>query len=298
VLETNTRLDEIIIYDEEGIHRGLFGKIALITELRKRRFDTAFILHRSFTKALLAFLAGIKERIGYPTKHRPGLLTVTIEEPDDQVHKVEYFLCILRGSGVRAQSPSYEFFVNEPERRYIDRILDASGVEKDDRLVVVCPGGNWGPKRWPKEKFARLSDLLAEECGVKVIVTGSEKDAALAEDIRKLMEEQAIVVAGKTNLKQLAALLSRASLVVANDTGSMHLAVAVGAPTLALFGPTSPELTGPYGKGRYKVIAAKTECDVPCYDVTCGENRCMQAIAVDEVLAEAKTMLESKYADR
>jgi lipopolysaccharide heptosyltransferase II len=165
-------------------------------------------------------------------------------------------------------------------------------------MAVLCPGGNWDPKRWPKERFAHLADMLVEECGVKIVITGSDKDAALAEGIRKLMEEPCVVVAGKTDLKQLGALLARASLVVANDTGSMHIAVAVGAPTVALFGPTSPALTGPYGKGRYSVIAAGTGCDVPCYDVTCADNRCMQSITVDEALAESRKMLTDIHADR
>ncbi|MCX5685847.1 MAG: glycosyltransferase family 9 protein, partial [Candidatus Omnitrophica bacterium] len=92
MLEDNPRLDEIIIYDEEGAHKGLAGKIKLIAHLRKKNFDTAFLLHRSFTKALVAKLAGAEKIIGYPTKKRAILLTSPVEEPQEEIHKVEYFL--------------------------------------------------------------------------------------------------------------------------------------------------------------------------------------------------------------
>ena len=106
-----------------------------------------------------------------------------------------------------------------------------------------------------------------------------------------MMRSPAVAVAGMTMLKELGAIFERSSLVIANDTGSMHIAVAVGAPTIALFGPTSPALTGPAGKCRYKVVSKFDECDIPCYDFTCKDNRCMKAIKVEDVIAEAELML-------
>lgn len=291
MLESNPRLDEIIEYAEEDIHRSLIGKLRLIGYLRAGKFDVAYILHRSFTKALITMLAGIRERIGYRTKNRGWVLTRPIEEPSEELHKVEYFLNIARASGITPGSVSYEFYVREADRKSIREILISAGVRAGDRTVVLCPAGNWLPKRWPAEKFARLADELAEKFGVKIVIAAAGKDSGLVSDIKSVMSVQAFDISGKTSLKELAALLERADLVIANDTGPMHLSVAVGTRTIALFGPTSPRLTGPYGKGIYRVITGKTSCDVPCYDVTCKDNDCISAITVEEVIKAAGELL-------
>ncbi|MDD3905421.1 MAG: lipopolysaccharide heptosyltransferase II [Candidatus Omnitrophica bacterium] len=294
MLDLNPCLNEIIIYDEEGVHRTLAGKLKLITGLRKKHFDTAFLLHRSFTKALIVFLADIKERIGYPTKRRGALLTKTVEEPSEEMHKVEYFLDIARACGLAVNSMAYEFFVDDSHRKFIDGFLRQAGVRDTDRIAVLCPGGNWAPKRWSCKSFARVADALVSRYACRIIISGAAKDARLAADIKGMMTSEAIVIAGKTTLKQLGALFARSSLVVANDTGTMHMAVAMNAPTIALFGPTSPALTGPYGTGRYKVIFKNETCDIPCYDFTCTDNRCMAAIKVEDVLKEAESILAQK----
>ncbi len=294
ILDGNPRLDEIIIYDEEGRHRNLFGKFGLIMELRKKKFDTAFILHRSFTKALITLLAGIKERIGYSTKNRAGLLTEIVEAPAEDIHKVEYFLNIARFAGIETPDTSYEFFIKDIDRGIAKEMLVKKGVKSGDVIISICPGGNWDPKRWPKENFAALSDSLAEKFGARIVITGAKKDAILAGDIERLMKNKPVNIAGETNLKQLGAIFENSALVVANDTGSMHLAVAVGAKVIALFGPTAPRLTGPYGKGNYIVVSNNDRCEVPCYDVTCVDNSCMKAISVESMLKAAEAMLTGR----
>ena len=284
MLESNPRINEIVIYDEEGAHRSLFGKWALINRLKGKKFDTAFLLHRSFTKALIVYLAGIRERIGYPTKNRGSILTKTVEEPSEEMHKVEYFLNIARSCGIDISDVSCEFFVQDEDRKFIKELLNKDGVSESDPVVVFCPAGNWPPKRWPAENFARLGDELAEKYAARIVLSAGAKDWRIIEDIKSVMAAPPVITAGNTNLKQLGALLERADLVVANDTGPMHMAVAVGAKTIALFGPTSARITGPYGKGDYHVISGNRSCEVPCYDVTCADNICMSAIKVEDVL--------------
>ncbi len=307
VLKDNPRIDEIIVYDEEGIHKSLAGKLRLIAALKKKRFDIAFILHRSFTKALVTFLAGVKERVGYPTKKRGIFLTKTAEIPDEEVHKVEYFLNIARAYGMDARGVSYEFFIGDSDRKKINQFLNENGISGKDKLIVLCPGGNWDPKRWLKENFAALADLFIERLGAKVVISGANKDMGLAQDIKKMMKNEPVISCGKTDLKGLGALLERANLVIANDTGPMHLAAAMKTKVIALFGPTSPKLTGPYGEGNYRVIwkndgcdpstgsgshpEALEGCDVPCYDVTCADNRCMALIIVEDVFKAAEEIL-------
>lgn len=283
ILEYNPRIDEIIIYDEKGKHRSIWGKLRFILSLRKKRFDLAILLHRSFTRTLLTYLSGIKDRAGYTTEKRRILLTHPVEPLDTPLHKVEYFLKIAESLGCDTSLKSYEFFISDREKKYIEEELSKSGVKKEDLLVVINPGGNWLPKRWPEENFARLSDFLVTKYGAKVVISGGKLDIEIAIRIKKSMRKPSAIFSGKTNLKELGALMERANFVISGDSGPMHIAIARGSCVIALFGPTSLRLTGPYGNGNYRIIQKDVGCEIPCYDLTCSDYKCMEAITVDDV---------------
>jgi len=291
VLELNPSLDEIIVYDEDKRHRSILGKIRLIKLLRSKHFDVAFMLHRSFTRRIIALLSGIKTRIGYRIKKGGIFLTDAIMPPSKELHKVIYFLSLAGSPVTDASVKSCEFFVSDKDRTSIKTLLEKEGISKKDKLVVINPGGNWDPKRWPKENFSKLADLLINNSGVKIVISGAEKDIELANNIASSMKEKAVILAGKMSLKELGALLERADLVISNDSGPMHIAVSMETAVIALFGPTSSELTGPCGKGNYIVLRKNIGCNTPCYNYKCNDNRCMKAIIPEEVLQEAKKML-------
>ncbi|MGB2705740.1 MAG: lipopolysaccharide heptosyltransferase II [Candidatus Omnitrophota bacterium] len=285
ILEHNPAINEIIIYDEKGEHRSLAGKMRLVSLLRRKKFDLAVLLHRSFTKALITRLAGIGERAGYATKKRRALLlTHSLDAPEAIAHKVEYFLRIAQSLGCDTSDKSYEFFVTDKKRKYIDGELAKEGVKEKDLLVVINTGANWPPKRWSETNFARLSDVLITKYGAKVVAAGAKNDLEIAERIKEKMSQELIILAGRTNLEELGALTERADFVISGDTGPMHIAVAMKSRVIALFGPTSPALTGPYGSGNYRIIQKDVGCEVPCYDLTCDNYKCMDAITVDDVL--------------
>lgn len=298
LLENNPNINEVIIYDQDRIHKSLLGKIKIIKGLRKRKFDTAFILHRSFTRALMVYLSGIKNRIGYNTKKRSFLLTKSIEEDAPDLHKVEYFLNIARCCGIKTADKNYEFFVDESERGWAERFLKDRGIKREDKIVVLNPGGNWAPKRWPAENFAKLSEVFSRELNAKIIITGASKDLKLAQEILDSSGAKAVNACGETSIKRLAALMERADLVISSDSGPMHLALSVKTRVIALFGPTSDKITGPYGDGDYSVIKRDVGCEVPCYNFNCRDYRCMKAITVDDVFKRAKEMLLSRDEDR
>lgn len=284
-------VDELIVYDEEGKHKNLIGKLKLICKLRSKRFNAVFILHRSFTRALLAYLSGIPERVGYRTKGRGALLTKKIPPPTEMMHRVDSFLNLLKAVGIGVKDRAYEFGIAGRERDFISRFLEDSAVKEDDILIGINPGGNWNLKRWPAERFAELADALAKKYNAKIIITGAAGDIRLAEEIKKMMKATPIIAAGTTTLPQLAALLEKMRLFIAADTGPMHIAVSMKTNTIALFGPTSRQMTGPIGKGRYIVIQKDIGCDVPCYELSCPDNRCMKAITVEDVLNEAEKLI-------
>ncbi|MBU0634835.1 MAG: lipopolysaccharide heptosyltransferase II [Candidatus Omnitrophica bacterium] len=283
ILRNNPRICEIIIYDEYGKHRSFWAKLKFILMLRKKRFDTVFTLHPSLRRAMIGFLAGIPNRFGYNTKGRAWLLTRAVLPPDEPVHKIDYFLHLFKELEIEAFDRKYEFFISAENRKKAGELLSELKIGPEDKFVILNPGGNWALKRWPSGYFAKLGDKLINETGVRVVIVGAKKDRELAAMVKVKMNWMPNILCGKTNLGELAALMERAACVVSADSGPMHIACAVGANTVAIFGPTSPELTGPWGQEKVKVLQEDIGCAVPCYELTCTDNRCMQAVSPETV---------------
>ena len=294
ILKGNPHLDEVIIYDEKDRHKGLFPQLSFVSQLKAKKFDTVFLLHRSFTRALICRLAEIPERIGYNTKKRGFLLTKKIRPPDiHSLHRIDYYLNVIEKAGLRIEDRYTEFFVAEDDINFVNDYLIRQGLKKSDFLVVLNPGGNWLPKRWPKDHWAELADKLVLEFKAKVVITGSSNDVTLASHIKEKMKENPIIACGVFNLKQLGALCKRADLFITADTGPLHIANAAGAKKIiALFGPTSPMITGPFPLTNVIILQKDVGCKIPCYQVYCKDNRCMKAIRPDDVIEQVKVSIK------
>lgn len=292
VLKGNPHLDEVILFDEKDRHKGMLERLKFIQYLKMKRFDTVFLLHRSFSRTLICRLADIPEKIGYSTKKRAFLLTKKIIPPKkDSLHRIDYYLNIIEKAGLRVEDRYPEFFVSEEDEEFVDKFLDDKSIRKGEFLVGINPGGNWLPKRWPSNYWARLCEQLISEFGFKVIVTGSTSDIALVKEIRNLMIERPIVACAELNIKQLAALCKRLDLFITADTGPLHIANAVGTKKIiALFGPTSTLITGPVPSNNISILQKDVGCKIPCYVVNCKDNRCMKTITPEEVLEQVKLL--------
>lgn len=294
ILEDNPSVDEVILFDEKSSHKSLVSKVKFIVSLRKENFDTVFLFHRSFTRAIICYLAGIKRRVGYYREKTGFLLTDKVETPDNSLHRAEFFINLISKTGIETKDKRYEFFINP---KAVDKVVDLlakAGITREDNYIAINPGGNWDPKRWPAEYYAQLADRISQEIGVKIVVLGAKKDIGLAQRINSKMRNEAIILAGETNLKELGALLKMAKVVVSADSGPMHLAAALGVPVVAIFGPTTPRITGPFNPQAEHIILQKdVGCPVPCYEVSCVDNKCMKAITVDEVFKAVKKILNS-----
>jgi len=291
VLKGNPHLDEVIIFDEKDRHKGIFAKLGFIRQLKGKMFDTVFLFHRSFTRTLICRLAGIEERIGHYTRKRAFLLTKKIIPPRrDSVHRIDYYLNVIEKAGLRVEDRYPEiFFSHEDEKIVDDFFFQKNRLAKDDFIVVINPGGNWIPKRWPKEYWAVLSDKLISEFNAKVVISGSVSDVQLARQIKNLMRHEPIISCGIFNIKQLGALVLKADIFITADSGPLHIANAVGAKKIiALFGPTSPKITGPYPATNVVILQKDVGCRIPCYQAHCPDNRCMKEITPEDLLAEIK----------
>ncbi len=283
LLEDNPDINKLILFDERVSHRSVFRKLLFIRDLRRLKFDTVISFHRSMSRVLIAYLSGISRRIGYYRRKRSWLLTDSIEPPVTLPHRVEYFLNIIRAACIDTDNKDYKFNIPEDSVKSAESILEKAGIAADDEFFVVNPGGNWLAKRWPMQSYARLCKELKAIYGKRIFLTGAVKDKELLEDITRTSDGSAINICGKTTLKELAVIMRKAKVVVANDSGPMHIAISQKAPTIALFGPTSPKITGPYGSGRYIVLQRWHDCAIPCYAV-CDDYKCMKAITVEDVL--------------
>jgi lipopolysaccharide heptosyltransferase II len=293
VLEKNPYLDEIIFFDEKNKHGSLVSKLKFISYLKSRRFDIVYLLHRSFTRALITYLAGIPQRVGYDTLKRGWLLTNRIiPPPRDSLHRIDYYLNIIEQAGLIIKYKCPEFFTDIEAEKYVDGFLSRQGLSKEDFLIAINPGGNWLLKRWKPEYIAQLADRLIREFKAKVIITGSVKDRGLVEEIIKAMENRPIETAGKFGLKQLGALLKRVKVFISADSGPLHIANSLGAgQVIALYGPTSACVTGPRPRDKVIILQKDVGCKIPCYKLDCPDNRCMKAITVEDVIAKIATLL-------
>ena len=291
ILEGNPNINDIIIYDEKKQHRSILRRFSIIAYIRSKKFDTAFILKKSLSRTLLLLFSKIPMRVGYRSKRAGFLLTKGVNVPCRELHKVEYFLNLGKAVGIETENKNYEIYISGNDIKKAEKILKDAGI-KDKRFAALNAGGNWDPKRWPAENFAKLGDEIFEKLGLAAVLTGAEKDIGLAEKISGLMKHKPFILCGKTDLKTLGAIFKKAACVVSNDSGPMHLAVSVRANVVAIFGPTSPELTGPYGDGKYKVLHKDIGCKIPCYDLKCRDNRCMKAVSVEDVLGALNEIIK------
>jgi heptosyltransferase-2/heptosyltransferase-3 len=174
----------------------------------------------------------------------------------------------------------------------------AKALLRDSRPIAVHPGAGAAIKLWRAERWAAVADVLAKETGVDVLLTGSEAERPLCQRIAAQMKTEARVTAGETTLDQLAALLSQCRLVLGLDSGPMHLAVAVGTPTVQLYGPVDPTIFGPWGSPeRHRVLASAWPC-IPCNRLDYGSDEladhpCVREIEIPAVLAAAREVLSA-----
>ncbi|MCX8030662.1 MAG: lipopolysaccharide heptosyltransferase II [Thermodesulfovibrionales bacterium] len=294
IFEKDPKIDEIILYEKK--FKTIPGRINLSFLLRKKGFSKAYLLQNAFDAALITFLAAIPERIGYNRDGRGFLLTSPIpyHKEDRKLHHIEYYLNLLRQSGLKAEYSIPYIFLSLNERLYAKDTL--STLRKP--VLGINPGASYGSaKRWLTERFTDVSEWFIKDLKGSVVIFGSKNEEQIAYEIyskltRNLSEEAPIInFTGKTSIRQLMSLLSECDLVLSNDSGPMHISYAVGTPVVAIFGSTSPELTGPPLKGNI-VLQGKAICS-PCFKRKCDQEyiKCMYDISSEDVYFALKNIM-------
>jgi heptosyltransferase-2 len=280
-------IGEILPYDLGRGVGGLRDRLAIVAALRARRFDLAVLFPKSFDAALWPALARVPRRAGWRTDGRRLLLTDGARlPPPGQRHQVHSYLEMLRRCLAIEGSPDrYEIAVAQRNREAMTVWLRQRRRRSGAPLIALAVAAAYGPaKEWPAPRYAELIDVLAQSVGAECLIVGAPGERARCEAIAAASRAGALVAAGDTHLGETIALLSLCDGFAGNDSGAMHLAGALGLPTVGLFGSTDPVRTGPLGP-RVRVLQHRIECS-PCFARTCrfGHYECLARIAPDEVV--------------
>jgi len=288
ILDGHPQLNEVILFDRKRL--GAAWKSgqtrAELLEFRRRlregNFDLVIDLQGLFRSGLMAWQTGAPVRIGFARARElaPVFYTHRVDVGSPEQHAIERYLTIAATLGCVREPVQYVFPTDDADRAHVRSLTSGIG-----QYAVVLPGTNWVTKRWPVEHFAALVKPLRERFGLNTVVAGAPGDHELATKIDGLN------LTGKTTLRQLVALLEDASLVIANDSGPMHIASALGRPLVTMFGPTNPARTGPHGRGD-TVVNIGLPCS-PCYSRRCSHVSCMHWLYPEHVLKIAEVQLST-----
>ncbi len=264
---------------------GVSGFIKTIFQLRKLRPLAAVDLFYNPASALLLYLSGIPVRIGGKRRLREIFYTDPVKVPLEIRSAVDHNLYFLRKAGIEASGSVPRVYLSEDDREKgrssfagLKSLLGGA-----ERIVAIHPGGTWASKRWPAERFSSLVDLLKRGYGTGSILISGPGEEEIADKISALSEEGAAILPIGP-IEKAASVIDLCDAVIANDGGIMHLAVALGKPVTAIFGPTDPGIWFPYpGKGPFSVVTAGAGCS-PCDLHICYDMNCMEKIGVDDVI--------------
>jgi heptosyltransferase-2 len=289
-------VDEIVSFQARKGFKSIWEDLTLCQVLKERNFDLAVVLPRSFRSAFQVCLARIPIRIGYRDEGRSYFLTHGILRKEGvlHVHRIHYYLNLLTPLGSVDVHPLPRIFLREEDRKWAEGMLENLGLLDGRPLIGVNAGATYGlAKCWYPERFGELGKRLSRHWKSSVLLFGKEEERSISQEILGHLPGCGIDLTGKTSLLQLAALLERCWLLVTNDTGTMHVATAVGTPVVALFGSTDPTTTGPSGDG-HTVVKKDVPCS-PCLKRVCPtDHQCMDLITVDEVEGIVDRKLEER----
>jgi lipopolysaccharide heptosyltransferase I len=288
LLTQHPLLDEVIVFDRRRYGQGYKSPKAAL-ELRRftktlaeRGFDLVVDLQGLFRSGWLAWKSGAPVRVGLATAREcaPLFYTHRVAPAAGERHAIERYLDVAEYLSLGRGPVEFVFNTSAADR---DAVSEKLAEIAPRPFAVVFPGANWVTKRWPTTHFAALLARL-RDFGLATVIAGGSGDVSLTASLPADLN-----LCGRTTLSETTALLERASLVIANDTGPMHIAAALGVPMVTLFGPTSEHRTGPYGR-PLTVLRAELPC-TPCFSRKCSHISCMNWLKPEEVVAAVERQL-------
>jgi lipopolysaccharide heptosyltransferase II len=260
--------------------------------LRKEKYDLIIDLWSNPKSAQITFLSGAKYRVGFAYRGRKYAYNILGTSEKGDHHSAEHNLELLKPLGVNIISKQIHYYVGEIEKLFAEEFF-AENQLKNNFVLGVIPSGGWDSKRCDKRKWVEICLAAIEKYKCKVLVIWGPGDEGDAEFIKDNLREFCIL-APKSSLEQMAALISKCKLVIANDSGPMHISAALGIPTLGIFGPTNPKAHRPYSANSDYVIKEDVHCII-CNKLICPfEHECMTQIDVSIVIQKLDSLINEK----
>jgi heptosyltransferase-1 len=297
-IKNNPHIDNIIVFNpfwtiasmEGKKPEGVGGIYHLIRLLRKGRFDLAIDLKGDVRNILIAYLSRAKKRVSYGIRGGGFLLTDMVDY-ESEIHEIDKNLRLLNRLGINSEDDEMELYVNDEDMARIDQIFEQKGIDLSRRTIGLHHGGASQFKRWDMEKFITLAERIAENNSINVLFFGGPYEREALRMSEK--PEKRIFLMPDLTVCQMAAAFRKCHLLVCNDSGPMHVGLAVGTPTVAIFGPTYPRRFGPKDLGKNRVVRSGLSCS-PCWHpdkpIGCRERKCFKSIEVGSVLAAIKDL--------
>lgn len=288
ILLNNPHIDRFIDYPGRVDLPFFFKLPRILKDLRRDRIDISIVLDSNDPEAgPFSYLSGAPVRVGWQESKLSFLFNIPARKRIEGLHVVDIKLKALEAIGIKAHRRKPEIFLTREEEVEGDKIIKEAGLFQK-KIVGIHPFGAKRNRWWPEEYSISLSDLLFERYGLRTIIFGGKEERPFADRMAKGMKKKPFVVAGRIGIRGSAVLIKRCSFIVSPDSGPMHLAQAVDTPTIALFGPADPSLTGPTGEKNI-VLRKDMDCS-PCKDYDCPHSSCMKAIKVEDVLDAVEEM--------
>jgi 3-deoxy-D-manno-octulosonic-acid transferase/heptosyltransferase-1 len=286
-------LNEVFIVKKRGWLKDFRNTYSIAKKIRALNYDMVLDFQGLFKSGLWVFLSKGKRRIGFDKSRELSHIFLNEKLPayNPDRHAVDRYLDIIKHLDIQCGKVKFPLYITESEKKKVSELLRVNGILEGTPFIIVNPMARWETKLWEEKKFAGLCNEIANKFSCKVVMIGasSEKEN---DQILSLTGNKVIDLTGKTTLKELAYLTSLSQIVITVDSGPMHIAAAAGVPVIAIFGPTAPWRTGPYGE-MHTVVRKELSCS-PCFSMVCKtkDKMCMKEIGVGDVLKAVEDKMQ------
>jgi 3-deoxy-D-manno-octulosonic-acid transferase/heptosyltransferase-1 len=290
-------LDRVLVFHRKSwftdLKKGKFAVVrrdfkSFVSDIQSRSYDLVIDFHGLLKSSVIVFFSKGKRKLGYDSWQECSRLFYTERIPEDMnKHAVDRYLDFLRYLGAAAEPAEFVLPVTGETQARVESLMARHHLTAK-KFIAISPVALWDTKLWSDSKFARLADNISQKLNIPVVFTGRDKESL--DKITSQMTTNAINIGGQTSLTELAAFYKNALTVITTDSGPMHLAAAAGIPVVALFGPTNPARTGPYGADHI-IVRAGLHCS-PCLKKQCATRQCMEDITPEQVLAAVQKILQ------
>ena len=293
IVDGHPDVDDVIVDGPDNKYQGFSGFFKLTKMLREQHFDTALLLHPTLRLALLCWFSGIHTRVGTAFRIFSFLFNkrVKVHRKKSGQHECDLNLKLAEAIGAKSAKVEFKIFIPENAEQTMGDKAHFNGLDLTRPFMVIHPGSGGSALDWPLDKFGKLADKVQDELKMQVVLTGSPSEKPLIDTVISHSQLQIIRLDGQLSIKELAAVLKKSAIVVANSTGPLHLADAVGAKVVGLYCPLQPcrpERWGPYSQLDSVVMPSIDGCEL-CS--RCSYKNCMELIPVDKVFNKIKSRI-------